>query len=155
MVEKENQSVAGEEDPGASLDGMPAGARPTAGAQQDALMLRRAVARWENEGGTEPGAAEASADAAPKQARVNLGDAELVQLQLRVIALENLETALLANVPHETVALARAIAANISPRPGATPHHLTVRAAAQMIHLLERAEASKTSRFGAVPDAPR
>jgi hypothetical protein len=120
---------------------VPPESRVPEGPKQDALALRRAVARWENEGGAD------DADAGHEQAQVNLGNAELVQLQLRVIALENLVTALLANAPGETGDLARAIAANISPRSGHTPHHLTVRAAAQMIHLLERARVSKNSCF--------
>jgi hypothetical protein len=105
-----NYSVAGEEDPGASLGSVPA------------------------DGGV-----------APDQVRVKLTDAELVQLQLRVIALENLVTALLAHAPMETAELVRAVAANISPRPDSTQHHLTVRAAAQMIHLLERSEVARMS----------
>jgi hypothetical protein len=111
-----NQSAAGEEDPGSSLELTAPGV---------------------------PGAA------AQGQAEVDLGNAELVQLQLRVIALENLVMALLANAPRETAELARAIAANISPRPGRTPHHLTLRGAGQMIHLLKRAQVSKDSDFGA------
>jgi hypothetical protein len=142
-----NYSVAGEEDPGASPgcvsveSGQPK--------KEDARMLGKAVNRWENEGGSEAGEAEVQADAPadagiPNQVRVKLTDAELVQLQLRVIALENLVTALLAHAPPETAELVRAVAANISPRPDSTQHHLTVRAAAQMIHLLERSEVSKT-----------
>lgn len=146
--QQDNYSVAGEEDPGASLGCVP----DESGQQQkeDAHMLRRAVRRWENEGGSEVGEAEVQGDAAseagvPNQVRVKLSDAELVQLQLRVIALENLVTALLAHAPSETAELVRAVAANISPRPDSTQHHLTVRAAAQMIRLLERSEVSKTS----------
>lgn len=75
---------------------------------------------------------------------MDLTNAELAQLQLRVIALENLVTALLATAPEQTVPLVRAIAADISPRPDATPHHLTVGAAAQMIHLLDRGQLART-----------
>jgi hypothetical protein len=111
-------------------------------------MRLSALARWENEGGSEAGKAEALADAAPgadvqNHARVKLKDAELVQLRLRVIALENLVTALLADASPETAELVHAVAANISPRCGTTQHHLTLRAAAQMIHLLERARVSR------------
>ena len=116
-----------------------------------AAMLQRAVGRWENEGGAETGGPEAIVGttpraAAPDDLRVELKNAELVQLQLRVIALENLVTALLATAPTDTTDLVRAIAANISPRPESTQHHLTVRAAAQMIHLLERGQLAKDSR---------
>jgi hypothetical protein len=145
-----NRSVAGEEDPGASLDAVSPGGLPSARSEQDALLLRRAVARWENEGGSDASEAGRPSDvalrpAADKQLHPDLGNAELVQLQLRVIALENTMTALLAYAPPETAELARRIAANITPRVGSTPHHLTVRAAAQMIHLLDRSQASKNS----------
>ena len=50
-----------------------------------------------------------------------LSNAELVQLRVRVIALENMVIALLANAPPEQQALAREMASYISPRPGYTP----------------------------------
>ena len=77
--------------------------------------------------------AQPQADAPP------LTNAELVQLQVRMIALENLVIALLAQASDQQLALARALAANISPRPGSTQHRLTIHAAAQMAHLAERA----------------
>jgi hypothetical protein len=88
-----------------------------------------------------------------------LKNAELVRLQVRVIALENLLIALLSDASDRQLALARDMAAYISPRPGFTPHDLTLHAAAQMIHLIERAGdfelaerlrecCSKTSRRG-------
>ena len=157
-----DQSVLGEEDPGAALDSM-------SGAGSDGLLgnthppgrvayqacgtlacsldgdsagrsklLQMAISRWENEGG-------AGGDQAPElpisgevQTKVDLTNAELVQLQVRVIALENLVIALLACAPDRTPDLARALAAYISPQPGSTPHHLTIHAAAQMVHLVER-----------------
>lgn len=146
-----NSPVGGVEVRGASPGLVPA---DSGGPQkEDARVDRRALRRWENEGGSEPGEAEVQAEAASGaavaiEATVKLTDAELVQLQLRVIALENLVTALLAHAPREAAELARAVAANISPRPDSTQHHLTVRAAAQMIHLLER---SKVSKSGFMP----
>lgn len=68
----------------------------------------------------------------------SLTNAELVQLQIRVIALENLVIALLAQASERQLELAGELAACISPRPGATPHRLTIHAAAQMVHLVER-----------------
>ena len=68
-----------------------------------------------------------------------MSNAELVQLQIRVIALENLMTALLADSSDRQLAFVREIAAYISPRPGYTPHRLTVRAASRMIGLTETA----------------
>ena len=73
-----------------------------------------------------------------------LNDAELVQLQIRVIALENLLIALLADVPQSQLDLVRSMATYISPRPGATPHRLTVHAAAEMISLVDRARQFRT-----------
>jgi hypothetical protein len=68
-----------------------------------------------------------------------LTDAELVQLQVRVIALENLLIALLAHAPERQLALGREMANHISPRAGFTPHHLTLRAADEMRSLIDRA----------------
>ena len=78
------------------------------------------------------------------QTEVNLTNAELVQLQVRVIALENLVIALLTGAPDQTLHIARALAADISPRDTSTPHALTIHAAELMVHLVERA--------GVVPD---
>jgi hypothetical protein len=46
---------------------------------------------------------------------------------------------LLAESADQRLDIARDMASYISPRPGFTPHRLTIRAAAQMIHLIERA----------------
>ena len=69
-----------------------------------------------------------------------LTDAELVQLRVRVIALENMVIALLANAPPEQQALVREMASYISPRPGYTAHSLTLHAAEQMRSLVDRAD---------------
>ncbi|HEY6621543.1 MAG TPA: hypothetical protein VIY68_18515 [Steroidobacteraceae bacterium] len=66
-------------------------------------------------------------------------DAELVQLRVRVIALENLVISLVAHSSDRQLDLVREVAVYISPRPGFTPHRLTIRAAAEMIHMIERA----------------
>ena len=110
---------------------------PLASPQQ----YQMALSRWDNEGGAGPGGRvhlastmrEVPFDVPP------LTNAELVQLQVRVIALENLVISLLAQSPDRQLDLVREMAAYISPRPGFTPHHLTIRAAAEMIHLVERA----------------
>ena len=68
-----------------------------------------------------------------------LTNAEQVQLHVRVIALENLVIALLAEAPDRQLELAREMSAYIAPRPGFTRHALTVDGAAQMISLVERA----------------
>lgn len=93
----------------------------------------------DNEGGAGdggrvfPASVKSQADALP------LTNAELVQLQIRVIALENLLAALLADASDRQLDLAREIAECIAPRPGFTAHRLTTHAAARMTSLIERA----------------
>lgn len=67
-----------------------------------------------------------------------LSNAELVQLQIRMIALENLVVALLADASEQQLERVRDIAASIFPRPG-VEHRLTAHATAQMGHLAQRA----------------
>ncbi|MCB4366281.1 hypothetical protein KIH07_21305 [Hydrogenophaga taeniospiralis] len=70
----------------------------------------------------------------------DLTNTELVQLRMRVIALENMVVALLADATPRQQALAREMASYISPRPGYTPHTLTIHAADQMRSLVDRAD---------------
>ena len=108
-----------------------------------------ALSRWESEGGAGVGSrcpGAASADV-PLDARP-LTNVELVQLRIRVIALENLVIALLAEAAEGHLALAREMAAYISPRPGFTPHPLTIRAAQEMLSLVDR-----SGRFRSTPTA--
>lgn len=101
------------------------------------LRLRlKALSRWENEGG----ALEAAAASGGQETSPQLTNAELVQLHVRVIALENLVIALLAGASDRERALAREMAVYISPRPGFTPHQLTLRASAEMSRLVDRAD---------------
>ena len=100
-----------------------------------------ALARWEGEGGAGPaGPDSGSGFREPKADSPPLTDAELVQLQVRVIALENLVIALLAQADEQQLEGIRAMAAYISPRQGFTPHRLTIHAAAEMISLVDRAD---------------
>jgi hypothetical protein len=64
---------------------------------------------------------------------------ELAQLRVRIIALENLLIALLAQANDSQLHEAREMATYISPRHGHTPHHLTLRAAIEMRSLVDRA----------------
>lgn len=108
----------------------------------DPLQLRQtALSRWDNEGGaTRQGPQEGSnAPRAEATDIPQLTNAELVQLRVRVIALENLVIALLAEADGRQIALAREMAAYVSPRPGFTHHPLTIHAASHMIDLVERA----------------
>ena len=85
---------------------------------------------------------------APDQTESDLlHNAELVQLRVRVVALENLVIALLATTPGAQT-LARDMAQYISPRVGSTEHPLTLHAASLMNHLIDRA-----AYFGAAAEA--
>jgi hypothetical protein len=94
-----------------------------------------ALSRWESEGGTHP---DEAADAAAGESAAP-ADAEADQLRMRVIALENLVIALLAEASSAQRCLAADMADFISPRPGYTPHPLTLRAAQAMRSMLDRA----------------
>ena len=100
-----------------------------------------ALARWENEGGAGPSRPNASLSGRERKSTAPpLTNSELVQLQVRVIALENLIIALLAQAcDRQQLDLVREMAVYISPRPGFTPHRLTRHAAAAMISLADRA----------------
>lgn len=112
----------------------------------DAAQLReRALSRWENEGGTGITGRQNPAGEPPGSGDVPpLTNAELSQLHIRVIALEGLVTALLADASDRQLELARGMAAYITPRPGFIDHPLTIRAATQMVDLVERAGRFRT-----------
>ena len=102
---------------------------------------QKALSRWDNEGGAGPGRSQEALISSEVQSEIpELTNVELVQLRIRVIALENLIIALLAEASDGQLDLAREMAAYISPRPGFTQHPLTVHAAAQMIDLVDRAD---------------
>jgi hypothetical protein len=73
---------------------------------------------------------------------------ELAQLRVRVVALENLLIALLAQATEPQLRLVREMAVHISPRPGFTRHRLTLHAADEMLSLVDRAQ-----RFRSAPPA--
>jgi hypothetical protein len=99
-----------------------------------------ALSRWDNEGGAGPSGPQEGQISAESQFEIpELKNAELVQLRVRVIALENLVISLLVEAPDRQLDLVREMAAFISPRPGFTHHRLTIHAAAKMIDLLDRA----------------
>ena len=99
-----------------------------------------ALSTWENEGGAGSRRPQVIPISGEVQSDVpQLTNAELVQLRIRVIALENLVITLLAGASDRQLDLAREMAAYISPRSGFTQHPLTIHAAAQMIDLVERA----------------
>ena len=65
--------------------------------------------------------------------------AEISQMLIRVIALENLVITLLTGASDRQLDLARGMANYITPRQGITPHPLTIHASTHMIQLIERA----------------
>lgn len=129
---------------------------PSDSSERDRLR-ERAISRWDNEGGAGEGGREHPASTEMQPQTPPLTNAELVQLQIRVIALENLLMVLLAETSDRQLDLAREMAAYISPRLGVTPHRLTVHAAARMINLVEgaghlRALSAATCVSDALPD---
>lgn len=103
-------------------------------------QLQLALSRWDDEGDTRVWLSELDSPMHNVQFEAPpLKNAELVQLHIRIIALESLVTTLLGAASDRQLALAREMAAYISPRPGANQHPATVRAAAQMLRLVEQA----------------
>ena len=99
-----------------------------------------ALSRWDTEGGAGPSDPQGGSISGDMQSEVaRLTNAELVQLRIRVIALENLVIGLLAGASDRQLDLAREMAAYISPRPGSAHHPLTIQAAVQMVDLVKRA----------------
>lgn len=97
-------------------------------------LRRRALSRWDNEGG--------ALAAVPHETHADvpvMTNAELVQLHIRVISLENLMIAVLAEGSDRQLEVAREMAEYISPRPGFTQHPLTVQAADHMTDMVGRA----------------
>jgi len=91
-----------------------------------------AIQRWDGEGG----AAEAME---PHESPPHAAGAEEMQLRARVIALEGLVLALLVQSSAPQRIMAARMAEHILPRPGRTPHGLTIRAAARIHQLVVRA----------------
>jgi hypothetical protein len=103
-------------------------------------QYQMAISRWETDGGEVSGCSQASSISGNAQSEIpKLTNAELVQLRIRVIALENIVISLLAEASDTQLELTREMAAFISPRPGFTHHPLTIHAATQMIDLVNRA----------------
>lgn len=68
-----------------------------------------------------------------------------MQLHIRVIALENLLIAVLADGSEQLTERAHDMARLIAPRPGFTPHALTINAARHIRNLVERADQIKST----------
>jgi hypothetical protein len=105
-----------------------------------ARLFERAVSRWENEGGAVVDtAASGSASPADGSSDASPGSAQFVQMQFRVLALENLVTVLLAQSTDRQLDVVREMADHIVAHPGSMPHPPTLRAATKMRRLLEAA----------------
>ena len=101
------------------------------------------IGRWENEGGDTAGLQTHERGSVVGE----IGDVEDGNLRVRLIALENIVVALLAGAPESQSRLVREMADYISPRPGVTPHRLTIEASRNMIALVDRA-----ARYKALED---
>lgn len=97
-------------------------------------LRHRALSRWDNEGGAIATMAHDAHMDMP-----DMTNAELVLLRVRVIALENLLIAVLAEGSDQQRQAARDMADAIFPRMGSTQHPLTIRAAHHMTDLVARA----------------
>ena len=102
-----------------------------------AKALELAVMRWENEGGR---MGDRGQDTLRATIVGEVGDAEAVNIRVRLIALENIVVALLASGTQDGPQVVREMAQYISPRSGATPHRLTIEAARNMLAIAARAE---------------
>lgn len=100
----------------------------------EADIRHRSLSRWDNEGG-------AIAEAYPEAVAEirELTNAELVHLRIRIIALENLMIAVLAEGSDRQREIACQMADHIAPRAGRTPHLLTIQAAHHMTEMVGRA----------------
>ena len=99
-----------------------------------AAIRQSALSRWDNEGG----AIATPVNRLPADIP-ELTNAELVQLRIRVIALENLMIAMLSQATDWQLNMAGEMAAYIAPRQDSTDHPLTAHAAQLMNDLLSRA----------------
>ena len=103
------------------------------------LMRPGALSRWDNEGGAGPGGPQQPSSFSKEVGNVSeISNATLAQLQVRVIALENVAVALLAGASNEQLAAIREMADSITQTPDST-QPITLLAAKEMIHLVERA----------------
>jgi len=108
---------------------------------QASQLRENALSKWANEVEALNRLPPQSFNPAQVQSEAHhFSNLELEKLRLRVIAMENLVIALLAEGSDRQRELGREMAAYISPRPGFTNHHMTLGAAAQMIHIIERAD---------------
>ena len=106
--------------------------RATSRHRRRSRLPQEALSRWYEDGGTGPDDEPAIAGSPACRSAVPVpGEPELQALHVRVIALENLVIALLAETSEQGRKQIRAGASSLVPRPGLTRHPLTIRAAAR------------------------
>lgn len=105
---------------------------PVRASQSD--LRATALSRWDDEGG-----ALSSVPVEDHASIPDMTNAELAQLRIRIIAMENTLIAVLAEGSDHQLAAVRELADLISPRQGSTPHPLTTQAAKHMNDLVQRA----------------
>ena len=104
-----------------------------------AQLLARAVSKWDDEEAEGKYSRVPPVSGALPTAALPLTNAEIVHLQVRVIAIENLLKVLLADATEEQLKLMRDVAGLITPQAGYTQHPLTIQAAACMMNLVDSA----------------
>jgi len=118
----------------------------------DFALRQRALARWENEGGKALPADLPRAEGGEQAQIPEMTNAEIVALRVRVIALENVLISLLTTASDHQLQLIREMADYISPRPGFTPHPLTIHAAEHMVDLVDRSARFRSHGEGGVAE---
>ena len=109
-------------------------APPEASCPDPIEVRRRALSRWENEGGS-----ITPLDSLAHPDTPDLTNTEIVHMRIRLIALENVLIAVLAEGSDSQMQAARQMAEAISPRPGFASHPLTTQAANHITNLVDRA----------------
>lgn len=112
--------------------------KQTPDAAERARLFERAVSRWENEGGAVVDVG-ASAPMPSEGSSAPSKGSELEHIKVRLVALENLVTFLLAQLPDPQIGVVREMADYVAANSGAAPYPLTTRAATKMRGLLEGA----------------
>ena len=116
-------------------------------------LRQRALSRWDNEGGARAGGPTRETPSEAHAAAAPLTNADLVQLRVRVIALENLVIALLADASDEQLALAREMATHLSEPQDRVHHPLTIHVGVQMTDLIDRAGRYRSATASQSPPA--
>ncbi len=102
-------------------------------------LRRRALSRWDDEGGATAKGPHADLPAGEDQYELRVTKVEFADLHARLIAVEHVAISLLVTSTDRQIELAREMAALIYPRPGKTPHPLSITAAHHIDQLVDRA----------------